>query len=158
MLAYNGDSWKDGYGLYDIGGRLYGLYGGKVAFDTGITLSANQWFYAAIVNDNPNTKMFFNNGGTTQTVDFGDSYPLPLSPQLNIGVAGGYDAWGGGPFFQDYLHGSADNVRVIAFGGSYVFNPSTDLLINATVPEPSTLAMLTLSLFGLAAYAWRKRK
>ena len=31
--------------------KLYGLYGAEYAFDTGITITANQWFYAALVTN-----------------------------------------------------------------------------------------------------------
>ncbi len=159
-LAYNGDTWQNGWGLYDIGGTLYGLYGGVAALNSGIAVPSNQWFYAALVNVAGDAKVYYNNGGATQVVDLG-SASTPTTPgavsEFIIGAAGGVKTTGG-TAYQDYLNGSADEVRVDAFGGSYVFNPSTDLMINATVPEPSTLVLLTMGLFGLAAYAWRKRK
>jgi hypothetical protein len=162
-MALNGSSWRDGYALYDIGGRLYGLYGAAYAFDTGITLPADQWFYAALVNNAGQTLMYYNDGGTTQTIDFGTSHgdPYPMVNQMVIGAAGGIDAWDGGPYYQDFLNGAADSVRIIAFeapGGTYTFNAATDLEINATVPEPSTLVLLALSACGMIAYACRKRR
>ena len=111
-------------------------------FDTGFTPTVGQWFYVAMVRDAGDTKMYVNN---TTAIDFGSTYtPRPVDPQFSLGVAG-----------NDYLKGSADEVRVFAFGSQfgYNFNASTDLLIAA--PEPSTLALLTMSLFGLMAYAWR---
>lgn len=53
--------------------------------------------------------------------------------------------------------GSVNEVRLFTFGAGS-FNAGTDLLTSTTVPEPSTLVLSGLGLFGLLAYAWRKRK
>ena len=144
-LADNGDAFDGGFGLYVLGGHIQGLYNQVALFDTGITPTVGQWFYVAMVRDAGDTKMYVN---STTPIDFGSTYtPRYPDPQFSLGVAG-----------NDFLNGSADEVRVFAFGSQfgYNFNANTDLLIS--VPEPLTLALLTMGLFGLAAYAWRKRK
>ena len=146
-LADNGDAFDGGFGLYILGGHIQGLYNQVALFDTGITPTVGQWFYVAMVRDAGDTKMYVN---STTPIDFGSTYaPRSPDPQFSLGVAG-----------YDFLHGSADEVRVFAFGSQfgYNFNANTDLLIGQSVPEPSTLTLLTVTLFGLAACAWRKRK
>jgi hypothetical protein len=156
-LALNGSSWINGYGLYLINGRIYGLYGGLQAFDTGIAPTPGEWFYAALVRDAGDTKMYVNNA---TAIDFGTATAVPNIPtDFKIGVAGGIDAWGNWAY-QDYLKGAADEVRVFAFGSQfgYAFNAGTDLLISQQVPEPSTLVLLAAGLAGISAVIWRKRK
>ena len=148
-LADNGDAFDGGFGLYVIdtgsGPHVQGLYNQVALFDTGFTPTVGQWFYVAMVRDAGDTEMYVN---STTPIDFGNA-PAPNypDPQFSLGVAG-----------YDFLHGSADEVRVFAFGSQfgYNFDANTDLLIS--VPEPSTLVLLTMGLFGLAAYAWRKRR
>ena len=41
--------------------------------------------------------------------------------------------------------------------GSASYSNST-VYADGQIPEPSTLVLLTVGLFGLLAYAWRKRK
>ncbi len=43
-------------------------------------------------------------------------------------------------------------------GGVAVFTGYIDNLTVSTIPEPSTIAILTTGLIGLLAYAWRKRR
>lgn len=148
-LAYNGNSWRDGFGLYIIAGKVQGLYGAVALFDTGFAPTPNEWFYAAIVRNSGVTKMYVN--GTT-AINFGSvTAPnnLPVSPQFSIGVAGStVQGW------SDTLKGSADEVRLFAFtpGG---FNESQLLY---SVPEPSALVLTALGSLGLLCYAWRNRK
>jgi hypothetical protein len=56
---------------------------------------------------------------------------------------------------EGLFKGSMDEVRLFTFAAGQ-FNPSTDLL--TAVPEPSSVALAITGLFGLLAYAWRKRK
>jgi Concanavalin A-like lectin/glucanases superfamily/PEP-CTERM motif len=146
-LAFNGDSFHNGFGLYVLGGHVQGLYGAVEAFDTGFAPTPGQWFYAALVRNGGDTEMFVNN---TTPIDFGSTYaPITPGAQFSLGIAG-----------NDELKGCADEVRVFAFGSQfgYNFHANSDLLIAHSVPEPSTLTLLTVTLLGLAAYAWRKRK
>jgi hypothetical protein len=148
-LVYNGDSWGNGFGLYMIGGRVQGLYGAKALFDTGFTPTPGQWFYAALVNNAGETSMYVNN---TTPIAFGAGSGDPYAPaaQFVLGAAG--HVWD----TSDRLYGAADEVRVFAFGGENVFNAGTDLLVGQQVPEPSTVALLSLSLLGLTAFARKK--
>jgi hypothetical protein len=144
-LCNNGDAFGGGFGLYVLGGHVQGLYNQVALFDTGFTPVLGEWFYVAMVRDAGVTKMYVNN---TTAIDFGSTYaPYVATPQFSLGVAG-----------YDYLKGSADEVRVIAFGSEfgYNFNASSDLLI--AVPEPSSVMLFATGMFGLMAYAWRKRK
>jgi hypothetical protein len=146
-LVYNGDSWDNGFGLYMLGGHVQGLYGALAAFDTGFAPTPGEWFYAAMVNDAGATSMYVNNA---TPIPFGNVDPYSPSPQFVLGAAG--HVWD----TSDRLYGSADEVRLFAFGGETVFNASTDLLV--AVPEPSTFALLVLGSFGLAVIARRKWK
>jgi hypothetical protein len=147
-LVYNGDSWDNGFGLYIIGGHLQGLYGAEAAFDSGFVPTPGQWFYAALVNDAGATSMYVND---TTPIPFGNIDPFAPAAQFVLGAAG--HVWD----TSDRLYGSADEVRLFAFGTEgRVFNANADLLI--AVPEPSTLLLLTMSLLGLTTYARRRRK
>ena len=44
------------------------------------------------------------------------------------------------------------------YGGANISNATFDSMSFTIVPEPSSLVLMALGLFGLLAYAWRKRK
>jgi hypothetical protein len=50
-----------------------------------------------------------------------------------------------------------DEVRIGAHGGM-AGGLDSILLTSSAVPEPTTFALLTTGLFGLLAYAWRRRR
>jgi hypothetical protein len=160
-LVYNGNQgsqWQtwgfgNGFGLYVTGdtenggasGHLMGLLGYVSWLDSGFTVAANEWFYAALVKQNGTVKMYFNNNAP---VNFGTKDTVAASSMSVVGSAYGSSG--------DFLSGAVDNVRVFTFD-SGAFRES-DLLINQTVPEPSTVALCFTGVVGLLAYAWRKRK
>lgn len=162
-LAYNGNmgqlystyGFGNGFGLYVTGdtspggggvsGHLMGLLGYVSWLDSGFTIEANQWFYAALVKDNGTVKMYFNKNAPT---NLGAMSTVAADNCSVIGSA--YGSTG------DLLSGAADNVRIFTFNAGQ-FSES-DLLINQTVPEPATMALCVTGVIGLLAYAWRKRK
>jgi hypothetical protein len=150
-LVFNGNSYLNGYGIYNLGGKITGIAGAGGTVAT-IAVPANQWFYAALVENGGVPTMYLSTGSGITEYDFsqGDLTPHAPAAEFMIGAAGNPSNG-----FSDKLIGAADEVRISTFalGG---FNAGTDLLIEGPkTPEPSTLVLLTLGLFGLTAYAWR---
>jgi hypothetical protein len=145
-LACNGDGLGPaGFGLYVLGGKVQGYYCQLALFDSGFAPTPGEWFYAALVRDGGITRMYVNNSNEiTVANNTATPYSAANAPQFSLGIVS-YDAFAG----------LADEVRVFTFEPG-AFNASTDLLI--AVPEPSTVTLLATGLFGLMAYAWRKRK
>lgn len=140
--------------------RLYGLFGGVAWLDTGITLSNNTWFYAAIVRNAGTTTAYFkNDGDSSLTSVVIDTTHTPVAATNGLstissayGLANGWLTAGN----YEFLNGSADSVRAFTFSsGGFT---TSDLLINQTVPEPSAMALVVAGMFGLLAYVWRKRR
>jgi len=141
-LAFNGIDGGNGFGLVVQYGQIYGAYPGVAWVYTGFTPTANEWFYVAMVRDSGTTTMYVNN-----TTPIGDNLSAPQAPGAQFSIGGAA---------ADPLKGWADEVRVFHFvEGCF---STDDLLISATVPEPSTLLALMTGLLGLLAYAWRRRK
>jgi hypothetical protein len=145
VMAFNGNPGQDGWGLYCREGQVCGLWGALAWVDSGFYPTTDEWFYAAVVRNNGVGQIYINNSAPV-----GSLATAPIAPGAANSIAiGGMNA--------EAWHGSADEVRVFTFEPG-AFNASTDLLINQVVPEPSTLALLAMSVLGLIACAWRKRK
>jgi fibronectin-binding autotransporter adhesin len=92
-------------------------------------------------------------GGKTEWTLVNDSLTTTYGSAFGIGVVGGYmfteNPDGNHWTFDASYQGQA--VRL-------TFTESSGLLTVAAVPEPGTLALMATGVFGLIAYAWRKRK
>jgi hypothetical protein len=144
-LCSNGSEGSpNGCELYVYQGHIIGNYAGICPLDSGVAPTANEWFYVAFVRDNGVAKMYINN--TTAITPTNDT-ATPITPaDLScLGTSG--SVYG--------LSGLADEVRYFTFEPG-AFNANTDLLIS--VPEPSTIALLVMSILGIAAFTCRKQK
>jgi hypothetical protein len=108
----------------------------------------------------------YNGGGGTIGSYLADgNFPGPAVPLTY--VAGKWQKWEldyniGDSFLKMSIDGvSASNVPIIAGGSLSSITIDCGSAVYAdevAVPEPCTLALLTAGVFGLLAYAWRKRK
>jgi hypothetical protein len=143
-LAWNGNAASgNGWGLILNGGTVKAYYAGVAIWDSGFAPTLDEWFYVAMVRDNGVGSVYINS--VTPAAETSTATPIAAAGISALCTAGGVEG----------MNGSLDEVRVFTFEAG-AFNASTDLLYR--VPEPSTLAMLAMSLIGLTAYAWRKPK
>jgi hypothetical protein len=84
------------------------------------------------------------------TPDDGEGYGFDNTLFAKIWVPHGCPTLAGATIFN----GTAGYAEPL--GGNAVAGKATQVVV--AIPEPSTLALLGCSLFGLLAYAWRKRK
>ena len=89
--------------------------------------------------------------GVTHTGNFSFSFQPTIAGSL--GIITGNDS--GTQYGAKQGMGTAANVSWVGVGSS---NLADSVQVDNLVPEPSTLALLGSGLFGLLAYAWRKRK
>jgi hypothetical protein len=142
-LVWNGNAAAgNGWGLLFNGGYIQGYFAGVSIWNSDFAPTQDEWFYAAIVRDAGVARVYIN--GTTPATATSTITPTTPAGLAALCTAGG----------DDGMLGLMDEVRVFTFEpGS--FNASTDLLIS--VPEPSTFALLAMSILGIAAFARRKR-
>jgi hypothetical protein len=144
VLAWNGNAAAgNGWGLICYQGTIQGYYSTVAIASSGFTPTANEWFYAALVRDGGVSTMYINDATPIAGLTGAPVTPAGISALCTAGGADG-------------MNGLLDEVRVFTFEPG-TFNASTDLLISP-VPEPSCLALLSMSLLGLAVHAWQKRK
>ena len=153
VLTYNGQSdpataGSNGFGLMVENGNAKGIING-VGIDSGISVTANTWFYLAMVRNNGSNQLFVNN---TTAINGGTSANTAATSWFTIGGSNN------NPPNQAFMTGAADEVRLFTIGAGG-FNANTDLLIAPAVPEPGTLL-----LGGIAAACgggglwWKRRK
>jgi len=134
------------------------------------TVPKDAWTHVAIVQTSGGTSALYVNG--TLMNEFaagtfpGDAPQRSLltwndvyAPGNPIGIGnfsgdGGFTSLAGGG--NGGFNGEMDGWALSSFTGT--FNPATDFVLSAPIPEPSTLVLLGCGLLGLLAYAWRKRK
>lgn len=104
---------------------------GNEAVDGGSPTGAAGWYVNGSIELYIDEELVGSSSNSTK-----DSVGDNIDPARPIGI--GKHPTGGG-----YMNG-------------YIYNPSVSFL--GQVPEPSTLSLLLAGLFGLLAYAWKKRK
>lgn len=138
-----------GYSLLQYGGTYNGMLNGVTLIDSGVAPDA-KWHNLALVNDAGTTTVYVDgvaHGSTTAAA------VLPLPTDYTF-LGGQYsDNATGNPV--NFAGGNIDEARVFTFAPG-AFRVSD--LNNCVVPEPGTFTLLATGLFGLLAYAWRKRK
>jgi hypothetical protein len=139
VLAYNGHADANGMGFYQYQGFYQGFMGG-VAVLAGLRVDTNWHHLAMVTSFNPSFPGDLSHRSTTMYVDGVAAVSTPQgiingNDEFSIGgrsvVGGPASVWNGGQI---------DEVRVFNFATGQ-FSPS-DLLLNSTVPEPTTLALL----------------
>jgi hypothetical protein len=141
-LAYDGDTYRNGFGLYLFGGTIRALCGGSSpgsgwAATSSFAPAPNTWFYAAAVFNNGTTSIYINSTTPTVTNPGHLINGTQLSPLASCGfeIGGARDLPGDGPTV-DYITGAADEVRVFTWDGVTTnFTPS-DLEYAQTVTQP----------------------
>jgi hypothetical protein len=139
-----GSLYYEGYSVVNFGGTL------PLAFTRQAGTDATNW--SNIIGGS-----WYNNLDTTQNLvpaavgagddNDGDTVPENLILSLLVKT---------GPVGQTVSFG--DGTSASQFGFSVTGAVVTEQFSVTKVPEPSTLALLGCGLFGLLAYAWRKRK
>ena len=125
---------------------------GILAFNNSLTLAGS-------------TAMDISKSGTAFTSDLiTGSTSLTLGGRLTVTAAG--DAISAGDswdlFNATTIRGAFSSFALPTLGDGLTWNTSRlavdGTLSVAAVPEPGTISMVALAMFGLIAYAWRKRK
>jgi hypothetical protein len=132
--------WGTGVHYFcEIGGAGFLGMGGEVDLD--------HWHNLALVND-AGTATFYVDGNAVSSWAGPDNAGLSaVTPGAFLGLGVGSDGVGG-------MTGGIDEARIFTFAPG-AFHVSD---LGLATPEPGTLVLLTTGLFGLLAYAWRKRK
>ncbi len=128
---------------------LFTAFGPKDYLSDPSVISAGQWYHVAAVFDADNDVSFFLDGSFVQTVT-GSSPANPSVKPLTFGR--NPISYGSQAFYS----GGLDEVAI--YDRSLSAAEIHEHYLAATVPEPSTLALLGMGAIGLMAWVWRKRK
>ena len=154
LIAYNGDTTADGWGIYQNRTNYFGVFGGVAQVGgTALTATAGTWTHVALVRASGVAALYINgvvNGHATNAAPVqavkGDGFAIGAAPQ----------APHGGVF-----NGAIDEVRVFTFGTGQF--RTSDLLVNlqrVTTQPASDLTRSnatlngTVGLAGLPTSAW----
>ena len=133
MIAYNGNSGSNGWGLVESGGQLDGLLGG-VAFVDGPTITPGTWTNLALVVDGQsNTTTLYVNGQAYTT-----SSSMPGAPTVD---SSGFGFYVGSDVGLQTAYSTIDNARIFTFAPG-AFNRSDLAESGLVVPEPASLELL----------------
>ena len=135
-IVYDGDTGGNGWGLFQNGTNLSGLFG-HVAFFGQAPLPINAWTYVAMVCNDGITTVY-----TNGAVAFMNNTNAPLNPAGNFLV--GADNYG-----DENFSGLIDELRLFTFPAG-LFH-TNDLLINSQLPLVGTHLGATRLLEGPAA-------
>ncbi len=148
MIAYNGNSSSNGWGLVEYGGQLDGLLGG-VAFVNGPTITPGTWTNLALVVDGQsNTTTLYANGQAYTTVS-----NMPGAPTVD---SSGFGFYIGSDVGVQTAYSTIDNARIFTFAPG-AFSTSDLSEPGLTVPEPPSLALVAVGFIGLLLMSKRKR-
>jgi hypothetical protein len=122
--------------------------GGDLA-DPGFLTSGDigKWTHVAFTYHAATGAVFYKNGVYRGTANTGHSITANSTTNFNLGYS--FD----GPSDANY-GGGMDEVRIY----NHILSDSDVARLATTSPEPSTIVLLITGVFGLLAYAWRKRK
>jgi hypothetical protein len=130
---------------------------------TAAGFAAYKTFYSQNIFDvypqRDGTVQYYNNGDTTlqtATGTFATGQWIPVQIVADT-VAKTYSVNVGGVTFGDSFNSASDRLASVYLNPHDVTS-FDNLLITVPVPEPSTVLLMLAGLFGLLAYAWRKRR
>jgi alpha-L-arabinofuranosidase len=138
IIAYNGKTTNDGWGIYQDRTNYFGVFGGGSGVQIGgtaATATAGTWTHVALVRAGGVAGLFINgvlNGATTTTSPVG----LAIGDPFAIGAIPQSPSSGG-------FNGTIDEVRIFTFSNG-LFR-TTDLLINLQRVTTQSGAALTTS-------------
>ena len=140
----------DGYGFGTTagGGLVFTTFTVKDYFTTTVTLLPNQWQYVGVVMDASNDANFYVNGIFKETV-VGTLPTLPPSQNFTIGSRS--------PIPDEFFDGGLAGVSV--YDKALTAEQIEDQYNAATaVPEPSTLVLTGMTIFGVGYVWWQRRR
>ena len=103
IIAFNGNTAANGWGLFQDGSTYYGLLGGVVTFGA-ITAVPGTWAHVALVRDNGTSTLYVNGAAWTTTTS------VPNPPMGGFTLATGAQQPTG-----EFFNGAIDEVRVFRF-------------------------------------------
>ena len=117
IIAYNGNTSFNGWGLMQVGNQVHGLYGGVVEIGSSASISVGVWTHVALINDGGTAKIYVNGTLAGQAV----AAPNPPTGGFAIGAP---PQDGSAQNFNGFI----DEVRVFVFlPGQF---STGDLLVN----------------------------